>query len=300
MRAAGPVDIALFAALTMMWGSSYLFIKIALADFTPIEMLFWRLMLSISILFVLQRHSGHRLPRTWRLWTVIFAAGCAGYVGPFFLMAWAVISVPTSTVAILIGTTPIFTALLAALFLDNEGLTGTRALGIAVGFAGVLVLLGGVSLGELSHNLLPNLALLGAATGFAVTAILVRKLHILPTRVTALGINIGAATVTAPLALTFGDPFDAWPRLESALAVAVLGIFPSAVATLCLVTLIRRAGAGFTAHVNYATPLVGTLLGVLVLDESLQHGDLAGLGLILAGIWISSRQKAPAPKPHSP
>jgi len=189
--------------------------------------------------------------------------------------------------AILMAFTPWATTLLAHVMTHDERLAPTKLLGIGVGLAGVGVLVGGVSLETLGQDVLHKLAVLAAAVGYALSALLLRRTSGLPILVSASGVMIPASAISLPVALIVEAPLAAGVSWESLLAVGVLGIFPSAVAVIVLVWLLGRVGATFVSLNNYLVPGVGTLLGVSVLGERFTLSSALGLGLILLGVLLT-------------
>lgn len=291
MRDMGLFDIFLFAALGLMWGSAFLFIKLALDAFAPFDIVFWRLTIASIVLGAVYMMSAQPLPRSLRPWLVVAALGLVGNALPFSLVSWAQLEVPSSLAAILISASPIATAFLVPLCVKEEVITRRRALGIGIGFVGVIVLMGGLTLAALTYNLLPKLALLGAATGYAAGGIIIRLARDIRPEFIAFGMNLMGMLMIAPVAFLTGDPLGRMPDWQSGGAVLALGLFPSALASVFLILLTNRVGAATAATTNYLVPLVGATLGILVFGEPLGPNIFAGLTLILFGIWLSARRR---------
>jgi drug/metabolite transporter (DMT)-like permease len=294
-RSVGIVELLLFSALALMWGSAFLLIKLALGSFLPIDIVFWRLLSAAVVLGILCIRSRRHLPRQPKVWGMIAALGAVANSLPFFLVSWSETLVDSSFAALVIASVPLWTAALIPLFVPEEHMTRQRLTGIGIGFLGVILLTGGLSGTDLTAHLLPKLCLLAAALSYAIGVILIRRLHAVPAEVTSFGMNLTAWLAIAPAALISGAPFSHVPSLSAGAAVAALGLFSSATASMVLVILIQRVGAARASVTNYLVPMVAALLGVMFLEEELAPELLIGLSLILLGVWISSRrEKVPA------
>jgi drug/metabolite transporter (DMT)-like permease len=206
------------------------------------------------------------------------------------MINWGQQHVPTGVVATIMGFVPLVTASMAHFFLKDERFTLMTGIGIAVGFAGILVLFGGTDLMALGKDTIAQLAVLIAATGYAVTNILARKAGDNPTRTVGFGAMWIGTALMLPAALAEGHAVSHldW---EVAGAVLYLGVVSTALPTILLLHLVRTVGATFTAYANYLVPVIGVFLGVAFLDEALTASALIALGLILAGIALGQMGK---------
>lgn len=293
-RPIGITEITCFASLALMWGGAFLLIKLALPDFQPVDIVFWRLLVASLLLGLNCFWTGSRLPRNPKTWLMIASLGVIANGIPFSLVAWAETQVASGFAAMLVASVPLWTAALIPLFVPQEELTRRRLTGILIGFAGVALLTGGLSAADWSAHMLPKAALLTAALCYAICVIIIRRLPPVPAPVTAFGMNLTGWASVAPVAFLFGHPFAGPVHWQTGLAVGGLGLFSSAGASLLLVVLITRVGAARASLTNYLVPVVAATLGALVLSEKLGVENLAGLSLVLAGVWVSTRQpKAP-------
>jgi drug/metabolite transporter (DMT)-like permease len=182
---------------------------------------------------------------------------------------------------------PLLIVPLAHFFVPGEPLTLSKALGFGLGFLGVLVLIGpDAFLGETSA--LPRLACLGAACCYAVSSIILRRCPpIDPLVLAATSLSIGSAALIPSMLLVEGLPRLATPLPMA--AIIILGLVPTAFATLLRVQVVRSAGPSSLSLVNYQVPLWSAVFGLMVLNESLSPGFFAALALILSGLALSQR-----------
>jgi len=282
-----PIDFGGLAVLASCWGSSFFFIELALESFGPLSVAAGRIAIAAALLTTLAVLAGHRLPRRRRDWGYLIGAGAVGAAMPFSLIPWGQAQIASSMAAILMAFTPLATTLLAHFMTHDERIAPVKLAGIGVGLAGVAVLVGGVSPETLAGNVPRKLAVLTAAIGYALSALLLRRTSGLPILVSAAGVMLSASLMSLPAALILEAPLATAPSWESLLAVGVLGVFPSAVAVVVLVWLLGRVGATFVSLNNYLVPGVGSVLGVTVLGERFTLGAAVGMGLILLGVLLT-------------
>jgi drug/metabolite transporter (DMT)-like permease len=280
-----------FAAMSLIWGIPYLFIKVAVDGGMPPAFIAWvRCVLAAAILLALAHHAGllGSLRGHWR-WLLAYAL--AEIVIPFPLIAAGEQHVSSGLAAILIAAVPLFIALLAIRFDREEKATGRRLVGLVVGLAGVVVLMGIDVAGE-TDELLGALAILVAAFGYAVGPMTLKaKLRELDPRAT-MGASLAiAAIVLTPFAAL--APPEAAPEADVIVALLVLGIVCTALAFVIFGALIAEIGPGRALVITYVNPVVAVALGVLILDERPGTGAIAGLLLILAGSWLSTDGRLP-------
>src|SRR5919197_5183275 len=282
---------AAFGAVSALWGLPYLFIKIAVEDGVSPAFLAWvRVVLAAAILLALAWRAGALgwLRGRWR-WLAVFAVSEVAV--PFPLIAAGEQHVASSLAAIIVAAAPLFVALLALRFDESERVTGSRLVGLFVGLSGVVALVG-IDVAGRSDELLGALAVLGAAFGYAVgPMVLKRHLRDLDPRA-----SMGAALMVAAVALTPPAVVSAPSSLPSGsalVALAVLGLFCTAAAFVFYGALVAEAGPGRALVITYVAPVVALALGVAVLGEHPGAGAVVGLLLILAGSWLSTDGRLP-------
>jgi drug/metabolite transporter (DMT)-like permease len=282
-----------FAAVATLWGIPYLFIKVAVDDGVPPIFLAWaRVLMAAVVLLVLSHRAGVLAPALTRprlRWLACYAV--VEIVFPFPLIAAGERHVPSSLAAILIAAVPMIVALLALRFDPSERVTGRRAVGLGVGFAGVIALVG-LDVSGSGEALLGALCILVAAVGYAIGPMLInQQLGGLDARaLMAVALSIAAAVLTIP---ALAAPPTAMPSTASLLSIVVLGLFCTAAAFVLFGVLIAEVGPGRATVITYVSPIVAVALGVAVLDERPGTGAVAGLLLILAGSWLSTDGRLP-------
>lgn len=289
----GRRDWAGFFGLAVLWGIPYLFIKVAVEDGVPPIFLAWiRVLLASVVLLALAARAG-TLGSVRGLGRWIVAYAVVEICLPFPLIGFGETKVSSSLAAILIAAVPTFIALLSLRFNPEERLTRTRAVGLAVGFAGVVALVG---IDVQPDDLIGAFAILLAAFGYACGPMIYqRRFGALDVRA-AMGASLAAATVVlTPFALA--DPPDGLTT-EAGVAIVVLGLLCTAAAFALFAVLVNTIGASRTSIITYVAPVVALGGGVLFLDERVGAATLLGLGLILAGSWLSTggrvRRRVPA------
>jgi drug/metabolite transporter (DMT)-like permease len=280
-----------FAAMSLVWGIPYLFIKVAVdGGLSPAFIAWVRVTLAAAILLTLAWRAGLLGSlRGHGRWLLAYAL--AEIVIPFPLIAVGEQHVSSGLAAILIAAAPLFVALLAIRFDSEEKATGRRLVGLVIGLAGVAVLMGVDVAGE-TDELLGALAILVAAFGYAVGPMTLKaKLRQLDPRATMGASLLIAAIVLTPFAAL--APPSETPDTDVIVSLVVLGIVCTALAFVIFGWLIAEIGPGRALVITYVNPVVAVALGVLVLDERPGAGAVAGLLLILAGSWLSTDGRLP-------
>ena len=296
-RAATFTDYVELVAVSALWGSAFLCNALALVDFSPLEVAGWRLFLaSIGFIAVL-RFTGLSLPRDGRSLRLLLAIGALNGAIPFVLIGWGQEQVASSTTGILIATSPFATLLIAHFSRVGERITLMRLMGLALGFAGVVVLFGG---GDTSSGSEPlrMVAICVAACCYAWSAVLIRKLSGVPNLVIVTGTVLGASVLLLPAMLWFAPPWQVSASIPALLAVLFLAIGPTGIAYLVRTRLVQRNGPVFMSSAGYLIPLFAVLWGWLFLGEQPGLRTFAALLLILGGIAVSQWHSYTR-RPHS-
>ena len=287
-----------FAVMSVTWGGSYLLIKTSINGGMPAPDVAWlRVAIAAVILVVLAWHAGvmGTLAGRWR-WVIAYAV--AEISIPFPLIAAGEVHIASSLAAIIIASVPLIVTVLSLRFDPSERPTPVRALGLVVGFAGVIALVG-IDVAGSSAEVVGALAVLVGAVGYAIGPMLVKLgMDGIDSRA-AMGASLVIATVIlAPFAAL--DLPSRAPTVGAWAAVAALGVFCTAMAFVVYTVLVREAGTGRATIITYVNPLVAVVLGVTLLDERPGPGALAGLVMILAGSWLSTGGRLPPRGPLGP
>jgi drug/metabolite transporter (DMT)-like permease len=275
--------------LALIWGASYLFIKLGLEDLEPLFLVGFRLVLGAAVLLALAKRRGALSPLRGRLPHLVVLAAMQVAV-PFVLLTYGEDRISSSLTGILVAASPIFTAVLVTAGVGQEARIAPWALGgIALGIVGVGLLFGVDLRGG---ELLGGLMVLGTALGYSLGALYARRAFLgVPPLGVAAGSMATSAVLMAPLAAL--QLPDAVPSAKALGAVIVLGAFGTGIAFWIFYTLIAEVGAARAAIVAYLSPGFAVLYGALFLGERVTGGAIGGLVLILAGSWLAAEGRAP-------
>jgi len=278
----------MFIALAATWGASFLFIKIGLEGLAPGQVVWGRLVLGALALLVMTAIIRTPLPRDPRLWGHLLVVALLLCVLPFSLFAWAEQHVSSGVASILNATTPLMTMVVALAALPQERLTRSRMTGLLLGFAGVLVVLGAWDLRG-GGTLAGELACLGATASYGVAFVYLRRF------VAGRGVPaLASATVQVLLGaavMVLATPVIARPApvLTGRVlgAVALLGVAGTGLAYVWNTAIVNRWGATNASTVTYLTPLVGVVLGVVVLGENASWNLPVGALVVITGVLVA-------------
>jgi drug/metabolite transporter (DMT)-like permease len=287
MNARGTrIDWAVFLALGFMWGSSYLFIKLAVDDFGTFTLVALRLVVGALLLWAVVRIAHQPLPRDRRTYGHLLVMAIINITIPFLLITWAEQSVESSLAAILTSPVPLFAIVLSAIFLADEPMRVNGVVGLIVGFIGVVIITSRGLTGS-GSSVTGEIALLGAAFSYACGAVYSRRnVRGLAPMIPAVFQVTFAAIITSTVALLFEHPWTASPDAEAIFSILWLGILGSGLAYLAVFRLFAHWGATRTTLVAYLIPVVGITLGYLVLQEPVDARIVFGTALVIAGIGL--------------
>lgn len=292
MRA--PQVIALFA-LAAIWGASFMFIKVMLDEMGPVAVGWVRLAGGSALLLVIVAVRGTPFPRGWRRAGDFAVLGALSSAIPFFLIPWGEQRVDSGLAAVLNASMPLFVAPLAHRFLVTERLTRGRAVGLALGFAGVVVVIGPDLLDVARESTRGQLAVVLAALSYAAGAVWMRR-RLLDVETTMLAALQTAAALLwlTPLLFVFESPPVLWELSGRVLlATAALAFLASGVAFVIYYWLLATASATQASMVTYLAPVAALFWGWAVLDEVMATSAIPGLALIVAGVYLVSRAPPP-------
>jgi drug/metabolite transporter (DMT)-like permease len=279
-----------FVFLGLLWGSSYLWIKIGIESLPPLTLIAGRLTCGFLFLAVVVAVARQELPRSRRQYGHLLVMSVVNIVVPFILITYGERSIDSALASILNATVPLTVIVLAPLFLPDEGVTLARVAGLAVGFIGVIVLVAPGLTSGVGGNVTGELMMIGSSISYGIGNVYVRRnVRGLRPMIPAL-FQVGfAAAIIVPLALLIDDPFTrVHPAPEAFVAVAWLGFLGSGFAYLCYFTIMANWGATRTSTVSYLLPVVGIIGGGLVLGDPITAGRIAGTLLVIAGIALVS------------
>jgi drug/metabolite transporter (DMT)-like permease len=277
----------IFLALGFMWGSSYLFIKLAVDSFGTFTLIALRLLIGAAFLWVVLRAARTPLPREPRMYGHLLVMAVINIAIPFTLITWAEQSVDSALAAIINASVPLFVLVIAPLFLPDEPIRVNGVLGLMIGFMGVLLIVS-PGLTAADGDPLGELALLGSSVTYAIGNVYNRRnVRGLPPLIPAVFQVTFALLIVGGLAIVLERPWEtATPDAEAWFSVIWLGILGSGMAYLAYFRLLGRWGATRTSLVAYLLPVVGIVLGYLVLQEPIDVSLLAGTALVIGGVAL--------------
>lgn len=283
--------------IALFWGSSFLWIKLALTSLSPLQITLVRLVLGAAVLVVLCYLGRQRLPRDRRLWGHLVIAAFFGNALPFVLFGVGELTVPSGVAGMLNSTTPLWALLIGILIGTERNLRPVRLTGLALGFAGTVLIFAPWEAGDLATW--GALAILAAAISYAISYTYIG--HFLSGRGTAplalTAAQLLTATAITTIALPVGGLQPVELHLNAVIAVVILGVFGTGVALALNNRLIADEGAAQAATAGYLLPVVSVLLGALVLNEDLNPRVIAGMVVVLAGVAMTRiRRRTPAPE----
>lgn len=288
-RTMTPVEGLLLLILSVVWGGSFFFIAIAVKEIPPFTIVTMRVVLGAAILLLVMRFSAIPFPVGREIWTTFLVIGLVNSVIPFSLLVWGQSHIASGLASILNGTTPLFTVLVAHFMTDDEKITPSRLAGLAVGLAGVAIMMGHDLLNTLGTDLPAQLACLVAGLAYAFGGVYGRRfsaLGIAPIAA-AVGQFTGAAILIVPLMLIVDQPWRlAMPSTGALTAVLGLALLSTAFAYILYFRLLASAGATNVHLVTLLIPVTAVLLGIAFLGESLEPKHLAGMALIGLGLAV--------------
>jgi drug/metabolite transporter (DMT)-like permease len=271
------VELALLCLLALLWGSSYLLIKVAVATIAPVTLIAVRVTIAAVFLLVVVGGIGERLPTDGRTWRRLFVQAIFNSIGAWTVLAWGQQHVDSGLASVLNSTSPIFVFLITLLVTRHEATGGLRLLGACLGVLGVTLTVGTDAFDGFGRQVAAQLAVLLGAVLYACAAIYGKRLSHLPPTVAAAGTMIWATLCLVPLSLALEQPWTLRPSAASLAAALVLAVLCTGVALLVYFRLVRTLGSMGVASQSYLRAGVGVLLGVVVLGE--QITPLIGLGL---------------------
>jgi len=281
----GPLKWILLLALSVLWGGSFFFAKLAVAELPPFTIVLGRVGLAALALNLLVRARGQRMPSDRASWAALFAMGALNNLIPFSLIVWAQTQIASGFASILNGATPLFTVLLAHWLTTDERLTWNRLLGVALGLAGVTVMIGMEALSGLGLHVLAELAILVATVSYAFAGIFGRRFKGQPPLVTATGQVAATTVMMLPVVLIVDRPWTlAMPAPVTWAAIAGLALLSTALAYVIFFRILAVAGATNLLLVTLLIPVSALLLGHFILGEGLALQHFLGMALIALGL----------------
>jgi len=303
-RPMAPREWGMLVLLSLLWGGSFFFTGVAVRELPPLTIVALRVGLAALLLLAIARAMGLRMPRNLAAWTALAGMGALNNAVPFCLLVWAQTRIASGLASILNATTPLWTVIVAHALTSDERMTGKRLAGVALGFAGVVILIGPDARDGLSAGLLAQLACLGAAVSYAFAGVYgrrFRRMGLAPMQ-TATGQVVASSVLLVPAALIVDRPWTlAMPSLPAWGALIGLAALSTALGYVLYFRILARAGATNLLLVTFLIPVSAIVLGATMLGERLAARDLYGMLVIGLGLLaIDGRALAWRPRGRAP
>ncbi len=290
-----------FVLLGLIWGSSFLWIRIAVQDTGPFTLVAFRLLFGLLGLLAVMKYKKQPFPRDKRILLSLAIMGVINTALPFTLISWGETRIESSLASILNGTVPLFAIIIAHYWLHDERITFARIVGLSVGFIGVVILVGrDFDIKSLGGNFLGQLAVIAASISYATAATFSRKYlrGQVPVVQATLPILVADALMwlSLPAVHRFAPSLDAPNQLPTLpitwIALIWLGLLGSCLAYILYFHLLNAWGVTRSSLVTYIFPVVGVILGIVFLGETLDWRLVVGSALVVSGIAVVNLRPA--------
>lgn len=293
LRSLGITEWMLLVGLSVLWGGSYLFMKLAVLTVPLFTIVLGRVSIAALALLIVLTISGTGIPKGRRIWLAFFGMGIFNNVIPMSLIVFSQNSISVGLASILNSITPLFTILVAHMTTNDERLTFRKLVGISFGIMGVVMLMGPELVENFGVAALGEWACLGAALSYACANTFGRRFVQLGTKPmqTAFGQVVASTVILAPLVIVVDQPWTiSDPGFLPVLSILALGLFCTALAYVIYFQILARSGATAIALVTFMIPPSAILMGWLALGEQISFQNFLGLSLIGVGLFSVNRQ----------
>ncbi|MHA7772050.1 DMT family transporter [Roseibium sp. M-1] len=281
------LELTLLGVLALLWGSSYMWISLALPSFPPATLIAIRVFLAALVLLAIMTARGMRMPVDGHSWRLFFVQSLVNSTGPWLMLAWAQQYAGSAVSSVLNSTSPLWVFAFSFLLLQRGQRPGARQLtGALLGFGGIVLIVGVGALQDIGQNLVPQLVVLAGAALYGIAALRGPLFAGRPPIVTATGTLLCASAVLVPASLVLDRPWTLTPDMTGIVAALTLSIACTALAFLIYFRLLSTLGPMGTASQAYLRSGVGVFLGVVFLSESLTLETFAGICLAIFGVVL--------------
>ncbi len=282
----GAREWIMLIVLSILWGGSFFFVGVAVTELPPLTIVTLRVGLAAIALWSIALVMGLRPPKSVKIWIAFLGMGLLNNVMPFVLIVWGQTQIASGLASILNAATPIFTVVVAGILLPDERMTPLKLAGVAVGFIGVVVMIGLPAIGG-GGSLLAQVAIIAATLSYAFAGVFGRRFKTMAINpiITAAGQVTASALVLTPITLMVDGPLDiAESSPETWTAIVGLAVLSTAIAYVLYFKILASAGATNLMLVTLLVPVSAILFGSLFLNESLEVIHLVGMALIALGL----------------
>lgn len=282
----GPLEWLLLIVLSILWGGSFFFNKLTVAEWPPFAVVQVRVGLAALALLLVVRIAGQSMAVGRELWLAFFGMGLLNNLIPFSLFLWGQQQIASGLASILNATTPIFAVLVMHCF-GNERATGLKLGGVLAGLVGVAILMGPDAIGGLGSNLAAQLACILAAVSYAFSGLLGRRFRGVSPLVAATGQLSASTLMMLPIVFVMHPPWTLpVPSHQAVLALVGLALISTALAYLLFFRIMRTAGPSNVMLVTFLIPVSAILLGSGLLGETLLPRHFVGMAAIFVGLAL--------------
>jgi drug/metabolite transporter (DMT)-like permease len=286
-RSMSGSDWLLLILLSIVWGGSFFFAKIAVAELPPLTIVLARVTIAAAALHLLVLAMGQRMPGDLSLWRDFLVMGLLNNAVPFSLIFWGQKEIASGLASILNATTPLFTVLVAHAFTADEKATPAKLIGVGLGLIGVALMIGLDLISGFGGHLWSEIAVLAAALSYAFAGVFGRRFRGRPPLVVAAGQLTGSSILILLLALVIDRPWALpMPSTGTGAALVGLALLSTALAYVIFFHILARAGATNLLLVTFLIPVSALLLGVAFLGERVTVHQL--LGMLLIGLGLAA------------
>jgi len=287
----GMREWLMLITLSLLWGGSFFFVGVAVAELPPLTLVTLRVGLAAITLWIIVLFMGLSLPKSPNVWVAFLIMGLLNNVIPFSLIVWGQTHIASGLASVLNATTPLFGVIVVGLLLVDERATAMKLVGVAVGFLGVVMMIGIPSLDSVKQGtILAQIAILGAALSYAFASVFGRRFKAMGLKpiIIAAGQVTGSTALLAPVAFYVDGPLallgPGSPSIIVWASILTLAVFSTALAYILYFKILASSGATNILLVTLLVPVSAIFLGLLFLNETLQWVNLAGMALIAIGL----------------
>lgn len=288
-----PLEFALLALLSLLWGASYGLIKLSVETITPVTLVSIRVMIAAGVLWLVVIIRRRQIPVGFLLWRQLIVQSFAGFIVPFTMITWGQQYVESALAGILNSTTPIFVFLITLFWTRHEQVNLEKSLGVLAGLGGVSLLIGMEALDGLGTHLAGQLGITGATISYAIAMIYGKRFKDIAPEATAACTLTIAAIILLPASFAVEHPLELTPSRTSVMALIALAVFSTAGAFTLYFRLVNTLGSVGTSSVAYSRAAISVVIGVLVLGEVFSWQVAVGLFAVIVGVAAINGQLFP-------